>query len=208
MRFYRSRYWPKKKLPTIACVGAAWLDLVRRKRRHVFERQLHRPGFPYVRMLEGELNRLKMWMPEINFTIPCAKEKEKRKSPIPHTMYNFWKMSLCRKGGPTFEFTQQQEGRVRLFATMFWASLWSMLPGAAGVLLSALGYLGKGWGLVTSLMFCLSAVICFVFGSQLRRVRGQEAGSLFLAYVSLYMDKTPIAGDTPEQPQDAAEPEE
>jgi hypothetical protein len=35
----------------------------------------------------------------------------------------------------------------------------------------------------------VSARICFIFGSQLRRVRGQEVASVFIAYVSLILDR-------------------
>ncbi|MGA2542181.1 MAG: hypothetical protein ABSG78_11560 [Verrucomicrobiota bacterium] len=107
-----------------------------------------------------------------------------------HSAYNFWKAELCRESTTAFEYTQELEGRVRLFATMIWGSFLGLLAGVMGLLLNAKGLLGPDWAVVMVIMVILSAVICYIFGSYLRRVRGQEVASVFLAYVSLILDRS------------------
>ena len=105
-------------------------------------------------------------------------------------MYNFWKAELCRESASVFEYTQELEGRVRLFATMFWAALLGLLAGSIGLLLIVPSLSGHGWVKVMLFMMAVSALICFIFGSQLRRVRGQEVASVFVAYVALILKRS------------------
>ena len=107
-----------------------------------------------------------------------------------HSAYNFWKAELCRESATAFEYTQELEGRVRLFATMIWASLLGLFAGVIGLLLTFTSPVGNSWIIVMFIMVTLSAFICFIFGSHLRRVRGQEVASVFLAYVSLTLKRS------------------
>jgi hypothetical protein len=156
-------------------------------------------SFPYPEMLKAELKELNKSRPEkerlvlkenlqdLDFTL-LSGEKEITHETW-HSAYNFWKAELCRESAAAFEYTQELEGRVRLFATMFWASLLGLLAGVIGVLLGTASLLVSGWEMVMLFMAILSASICFIFGSQLRRVRGQEVAAVFLAYVSLILDR-------------------
>lgn len=151
----------------------------RLRKRDKYHAALWREAFPYAEMLELELEALKRNRRGLNFTIPPEGTR--------HSMFNFWKAELCRENPSAFEFTQELEGRVRLFATMFWAALLGFAAGAIMALWSALGALVDGWGFVALLTLVLSGSICTVFGSQLRRVRGQEVAGVFVAYISLVL---------------------
>jgi hypothetical protein len=164
----------------------SWLGRHRRKpkadERSGYHRALHGMNpFPYGDMLEMELQSLKLHLPDLDFAVPPQGAR--------HSMFNFWKSELCRESPAAFEFTQELEGRVRLFATMVWAALLSFLAGVIGSLLCAFGILGLDWKTVMISQMAFSALICLVFGSQLRRVRGQEVASVFLSYVSLTLDR-------------------
>ena len=109
-------------------------------------------------------------------------------SEIWHSTYNCWKAELCRESAATFEYTQELEGRVRLFAAMMWASLLGFLAGVIGLLLCRADPLKINWAIIMLIMVIVSALICFIFGSQLHRVRWQEVRTVFIAYVSLTLN--------------------
>ncbi len=164
-----------------------WLATVPRRKeeppeRVAYHQALWKSPFPYGDMLELELRALKKNHKDLDFAIP---EEGTR-----HTMFNFWKAELCSESGSAFEYTQELEGRVRLFATMFWGALLGLVAGVTGLLLSVSWLLGPGWALLMASLVFLSALICIVFGSQLRRVRGLEVVCVFFAYVSLCLKRT------------------
>ncbi len=147
----------------------------------VFDRLVHRTDFPYAPMLQGQLRALKQNVSHLHLPMPVAGTQ--------HTLFNFWKATLCHKGDPSFEFSQEQEARVRLFANMFWAAFASLLPCTAGLVLALAGQLGSGWALTMLFAVFLSAAICVIFGSQIRRVRGHEVLAVFLAYAAMQADE-------------------
>lgn len=160
-----------------------WLG-TRKKRgkTNEYHKALWEDSFPYGKMLELELKALKLNMADLDFSIPPEDTR--------HSHYNFWKAEICRESTAAFEFTQELEGRVRLFATMCWAALLGLVAGIVGILLRACGALDAGWLHTMFVLSALSALICFVFGSQVRRVRGQEVASVFCAYMSLILQRS------------------
>jgi hypothetical protein len=175
------RAFPVSLVDNLTAEWFTWFERLRRgvAERSKFHQALLRDKFPYGPMLEFELNALKA-SHATDYTIP---ERDNL-----HTLFNFWKAELCRASGCAFEYTQELEGRVRLFATMFWAALFGGVAGLVGLFACALSWVHYGWGWPLALMTGISAGICFVFGSQLRRVRGQEVDNVFIAYISLRME--------------------
>jgi hypothetical protein len=161
-------------------LSTKWFAIL--KKADDYHAALWREPFPYGEMLELELKALKQNGLGLNFAIPPEGTR--------HSMFNFWKAELCRESAAAFEFTQELEGRVRLFATMFWAALLGISAAAITFLLSLFGTLGPDWKLVGGAILALSAAICVVFGSQLRRVRGQEVAGVFLAYSGLTLKES------------------
>lgn len=145
--------------------------------KRAYFRALWHDSFPYGAMLELELKALKENRPDLEFRLPPAGTL--------HSMYNFWKAELCRENVAAFEYTQELEGRVRLFASMCWAAVIGLCAAVGGVVLCLSIPRESGWLILMLVMLVLSALICWIFGSELRRVRGQEVASVFMAYVSL-----------------------
>ncbi len=178
-----------------------WLDVLRRRLRKPkkkdtpYESALRASWFPYPEMLLLELESMKksilLLYPlvhqeiqrELEFahlTKDCARLPE-----IWHSTYNCWKAELCRESADNFEYTQELEGRVRLFASMIWASMLGFLVGFVGLLPKLGNHLGTNRVIFILTILIPSAVISFIFGSYLRRVRGQEVAAVFIAHVML-----------------------
>jgi hypothetical protein len=155
--------------------------LFKRFIKNPFDKPLFETLFPYretLKYIKAELLQVKLIE---DITLPEDKNAW-------HDIYNYWKMAICIESPGSFYLIQDLEGRVRMFAGMFWA-------GAAGILGSviiALGFFINGaamsvWGGYILFMFILSAIIAVSFALNLKRVRRQEVISVFLAY--LYLQK-------------------
>jgi len=107
-----------------------------------------------------------------------------------HALFHFWKAELCREVLPAFEYAQELEGRVRLFATMVWAGALGILAGIIGVAFWASCLHGFAWGFIIFSLLVGSAFVFLVFGSQLRHIRDQEATTVFIAYVALNLERS------------------
>lgn len=109
-----------------------------------------------------------------------------------HNIFNFWKMTLCEANERAFVFSQDLEGRVRLFAGMFWAGAVGIVMSLSAVTLLLIAaivnttWVRTAWLGPFSIIFGFSFIICFLFGKQLHRVRKQEVKHTFIAYLALY----------------------
>src|SRR5579872_625885 len=132
-----------------------WFDESDGLRKHFrdltnHERNLIKDSFPYPAMLLAELKLLKRgirqderlvlepYLIDLGFTFTEDKSEStenKLATEIWHAAYNFWKAELCRENLSAFEYTQDLEGRVRLFANMHWASLAGAITGVVGILI-------------------------------------------------------------------------
>lgn len=184
-----------------------WFDGLRKrfenpsKTMSPYESALRKGLFPYPDMILGELEAMnhsilvghpsvyKEIAQELEFA-RSTKLPEVKIGEIWHSAYNCWKAELCRESATAFEYTQELEGRVRLFATMICAALLGLPTGLIGFFLSVFPFTGSGWVAVMLIMVILSALISFIFGSYLRRVRGQEVAAVFTAYVSLTLKRS------------------
>jgi cytochrome bd-type quinol oxidase subunit 2 len=100
-----------------------------------------------------------------------------------HTAYNYWKVVVCDRAPGAFEFSQELESRVRLFAGMFWAGLLGIVLLVGGFWAAGLrGYLSE-WRFWAAL--AVSAAIGVGFGLNVGRVRREEVRHVFLAYLTL-----------------------
>jgi len=152
--------------------------LIRNLRRSPFQQDLNKRNFPYPVMLNTQVSMLTgNGVPLGGFTTPEGRSL--------HTMYNFWKAVLAGAKTGNFEQVQEQEARVRLFANMYWAGFLSMFPLSMGVALSVIHIFDRSWLWPMLAAFTISLVLAFTIGSQVRRVRGQEVFSVFMAYVAL-----------------------
>jgi hypothetical protein len=113
-----------------------------------------------------------------------------------HTAYNYWKVAICDTAPGAFEFTQELESRVRLFAGMFWAGGLGAVLLVGGFLVTAARGFGIDWGFVA--VFGVSLLIAAAFGANIGRVRREEVRYVFLTYlVYLLGGQSPGAGSTP-----------
>jgi len=106
-----------------------------------------------------------------------------------HSLFHFWKAELCLENELGFEYAQQLEGRVRLFATMAYASGAGIFAGIIGMLAWMCCLLDSSWGVVMFGLLAVSVLIFLIFGVQLRQVRGQEVAGVFSAYVALILKR-------------------
>lgn len=144
-------------------------------------KDLYHESFPYPKMLEKIKEELVQARLVEDFPLP----KDKRGL---HDLYNYWKTMICIDAPASFAFTQDLESRVRMFAGMFWA-------GVAGIVGSFLAIISFSfnqaaytvWGVYILVMLGLSVTLMLAFGLNLKRVRGQEVSSVFLAF--LYIQK-------------------
>jgi hypothetical protein len=103
-----------------------------------------------------------------------------------YSAWNFWKITIGLEFPDMFNYIQNLESRVRLFAGMFWAGL----LGIIGSLVIFGGCIFNNvikvvWLDYNIYLFFTSAVLFFMFGMNLRRVRREEARSVFMGYLAL-----------------------
>lgn len=103
-----------------------------------------------------------------------------------YSAWNFWKITIGLEFPDMFNYIQNLESRVRLFAGMFWAGL----LGVIGSLLIFVGCIFNNvikvlWLEYNIYLFFTSAVLFIMFGMNLRRVRREEARSVFMGYLAL-----------------------
>lgn len=149
-----------------------------------FDGLIYRDHFPYSKMLDFQLQALQKSGIKIRIRWPLEKGTS-------HTMFNYWKAALCLDTPAAFVYAQELEGRVRLFAGMFWAGILGLLVCTAGVCL-LLGPLPTSWFGPLLVFVLLSLTIAGVFGWRLRRVRADEAVRVFIAFLRL--SQRPVAG--------------
>ncbi len=146
---------------------------------------LGRSGFPFENKLRMMLDDIKRECKIGNFDPQHAPLVDERISP---STFNYWKDFLCARAPESFSYYQSFEARSRFYTGMFWA-------GAVGVLCALCAILpahfrddpsnsGLGLGAV-------SLLLCLAFGTQLRRVREQEARVLLTLYIIVATSDTP-----------------
>ena len=132
--------------------------------------------FPYPRVLEKVKEQLTESNLVADFSLPGKGNL--------HNAYNFWKMVICAESQELFNYIQNQESMVRLFVGMFWTGL----TGVIGYFITLVGCLiykeiRVVWLDYTIAMFAASIVVLVMFGMSIRRVRVQEVGFVFMAYL-------------------------
>src|ERR1017187_7080428 len=136
----------------------------RKETNSPYQRNLRKGPFPYPAVVFGELEAMKRSLlvrypsvsseiqKDLGFDSPNKTYKDHKEAKETeetwHSAYNFWKAELCRESATAFEYTQELEGRVRLFATMIWASLLGLSAGVIGLLLTFAGPVGNSWIIV------------------------------------------------------------
>ena len=98
-----------------------------------------------------------------------------------HGRYNLWKMELCQLAPEAFAYTQELEARVRLMAGMFWAGCGGAAVAAAAIATFAVRRSYDAWLVPVTCLLIVSAMISTVFGSRIRKVRGDEVSFVFLS---------------------------
>lgn len=151
--------------------------------REGYETDLYSGEFPYCTMLEGQLKVLQVNGVETGIEVPSCERSA-------HTMFNYWKATLCQFAQESFVLTQELEGQVRLFAGMFWSGVVGFSAIVAGVVFVP-GLVSSTWFTPLSVYGLLSLTVGVVFGWRLRRVRGDEVRGVFLALAAFH-DGSPM----------------
>jgi hypothetical protein len=133
-------------------------------------------AFPYPAVLEKMKNELIESKLLADFSLPEEKNL--------HNVYNYWKMVICLESQEVFTRIRNAESVVRLFVGMFWAGF----IGVLGYLIILAGCLFNViiryvWLEYAIVMLAISIVILVTFGMNIRRVRAQEVGFVFMGYL-------------------------
>jgi hypothetical protein len=149
-----------------------------------WNKKLYESSFPYPAMLEVLIDHLeKQGIVLKSFKLPPKDTL--------YSAYQFWKISICSELPDVFSYTQNMESTVRLFAGMFWAGLLGIIGSCSllgtWLLKSSLG--GPDWVRLGLIVLGISLIISFIFGMNIRRVRGQEVRYVFYAYLVLQEKK-------------------
>ena len=143
----------------------------------------YKGSFPYPIILNEIRKHLNDSDLIADITLP---EEEK---PL-YSAWNFWKITIGLEFPDMFNYIQNLESRVRLFAGMFWAGLVGII-----VSLSIFGgcifnnVIKVVWLKYNLYLFFASAALFTMFGMNLRRVRREEARSVFMGYLALQNKK-------------------
>lgn len=131
--------------------------------------------FPYPLLLRDVLDTIKKKNKMTNVTSSLLPVITKD---LPRYVFNYWKYLLCLRAPEGFQYYQSFEDRSRFFAGMIWASLVGTIVGIV------MYFVTPAYNQVYVPLMVLSGIILLVFGSNFRRIRGQEARALFLIYVA------------------------
>jgi hypothetical protein len=161
-----------------------WVDkitnlLFKRFIKDPWIKSLYEDPFPYRPILE----RIKTEFLKINLIDDISLPEDKNSL---HDIYNYWKMAICIEAPGSFSIIEDLEGRVRIFAGMFWAGI----VGIIGSMIISLGFIFNEaarsvWGVYILFMSIISVIIAIAFGLSLKRVRSQEVISVLLAFLYL-----------------------
>lgn len=147
-----------------------------------WDQLLFSSGFPYPKMLEKILEQLERSNLVDKTGLPDSESL--------HNAYNYWKISICSTMPDVFIYIENLESRARLFVGMFWAGFTGLLGSIPISIAIALGYVEKShWIEFNIIMVLASGLIFYMFGSRIRRVRSQEVGTVFMAYLFLQQKK-------------------
>ena len=162
--------------------------------RKGYDLVLYQKGFPYRPMLEEQVSALQENGLLENACLPGEGTE--------HSTFNLWKLILCDRSPATFDYTQELEGRVRLFSGMIWAAVPSGVLGLLGVLFgSVFKVVHPSWLPVMVGVAVVSLAFVALLGWRLRRVRAEEVLAVFLGIVGLRQKSLP---SSQEQIQDIA----
>lgn len=142
-----------------------------------------RSRFPFGPKLRGMLREIKDECAATNLRPESLPTVEKLSS----STFNYWKDFLCARAPEAFLYYQSFEARSRFYTGMFWAGAVGIIGGGVTVLRSYMANLS----LIPGTQLCVvSLCLCLAFGTQLRRVREQEARVLLTLFtiVALHAD--------------------
>ncbi|HTS19963.1 MAG TPA: hypothetical protein VMP11_20475 [Verrucomicrobiae bacterium] len=143
-----------------------------------YDRLAYQEDFPYVPLLKKQLTQLQENSVLEGVSLPVGLTA--------HTTFNLWKLTLCDRSPATFDYTQELEGRVRLFSGMIWAALISGVFGVLGAVFSrGTGIFHPSWFLVMTVVAAVSFIFVAVLGWRLRPVRAEEVRVVFLGILHL-----------------------
>lgn len=105
-----------------------------------------------------------------------------------HDVFIYWKTVIRMDSPGSFHHIQDLEGRVRMFAGMFWAGV----VGIFGSIVTLLSFIFNEaacsvWKFYIIFMLIISVIISAAFSLNLKHVRNQEVINVFLTY--LYLQK-------------------
>lgn len=152
-----------------------------------YDLSLYEEEFPYRPMLQKELEALEKNGLDASLSVPPKKTA--------HTTFNLWKLMLCDRSPNAFAYSQELEGRVRLFSGMLWGAIAGAVLGAIGFLLSLVGVFNVGWSLVMGGIAVVSILFFGLLGWRLRRVRAEEVQAVFFGIVNLRLKTTDSCGE-------------
>ena len=144
-----------------------------------YERTMYEGDFPYPALLHLQLDALKAngLVPEM--TLPVGNTA--------HPLFNLWKLQLCKRCPAVFAYTQELEGRTRLFSGMIWAFVSNGLLGLLGTILTLFGVFHLSWLSLMAVMTVVSAGFAALLGWRLRHVRAEEVNAVFFGIVNLHL---------------------
>ncbi|MCX6583148.1 MAG: hypothetical protein NT166_23485 [Candidatus Aminicenantes bacterium] len=140
--------------------------------------------FPYRAMLEEiKTGLLKVKLIE---DIPLPEDRDTL-----HDVFIYWKTVIRMDSPGSFHHIQDLEGRVRMFAGMFWAGVVGIL-GSIGSIVTLSSFIFNEaawsvWGGYILFMFIISVIISAAFSLSLKHARSEEVKAVFLTY--LYLQK-------------------
>jgi len=144
---------------------------------------IYKSAFPYPNILDDIREHLFDSKLIANITLP------KEAKPL-YSAWNFWKITIGLESPDMFNYIQNLESRVRLFAGMLWAGLLGIIVSLsifAGCIFN--NVISVVWLEYNIYLFLTSAALFTMFGMNLRRVRREEARSVFMGYLALQKKK-------------------
>lgn len=145
------------------------------------DQEYYRNPFPYRPLLE----KIKKGLLEVKLIVDIPLPEDRNTL---HDVFIYWKTVIRMDSPGSFHHIQDLEGRVRMFAGMFWAGV----TGILGSIVTSLSIISNEaarsvWGVYILLMFITSVIISAALSLSLKHARSQEVINVFLTY--LYLQK-------------------